>query len=150
MALMTLEETAPLRAHGVFVFHKCDNCSQPIQSSVSYTVVGKKGEYCTAKCRDLVILGIKADSWIKKTKCYRCHSIKSPGSLYCDRCQEFADPHTVQKVDDDPKCEICAAPVPILRRNSGATTCSKKCGQTATKRKQRARKSKNDFFEGVR
>jgi len=146
VALVSQEEINALRSRGVFVREKCDKCSRIIMSSVSYTTAGKKGVYCSAACRDLVILGLKADSVIKKNKCHRCHGAKEPGGLYCSRCLTFADPHYVQ-VEKDDYCNNCGTKIPLLKKSSGAKSCSSACARKARNKQKAKKPSKTESEE---
>ena len=81
-------ELAYVRAKGLCITEKCDECGKLLNQSFRYTIAGKPDVYCSAICRDLVFFGDRGEARKRATPkvCAHCGAQledKKAGALFC-------------------------------------------------------------------
>jgi hypothetical protein len=54
---LTAAELASVRAQGLYVTEKCNDCGRLLNRTVRYTITGRPEAYCSAVCRGAVFFG---------------------------------------------------------------------------------------------
>ncbi len=83
--LLTNEQSAKIwRTHGAWVREACDKCGKVILDSVTWTIRGEPGVYCSQVCRD----GF-AEAYGKCRQCGASLAGKKRGTEFCDaKCRK--------------------------------------------------------------
>ena len=93
---LTSAEFAYVRAQGLYVTEKCDQCGKPLNQSLRYTISGMPGVFCSAACRELIFFRDRREAKKHSApgRCAYCGGSlrhKKRGALFCgDKCRKRA------------------------------------------------------------